>query len=77
MTVRTAAEKAQRLLIEHRLTVEQADKHGGLVVAECVGDTGTYKLGWDPTKKQWRCQCPEMQGRCSHLLALQSVVKRP
>jgi hypothetical protein len=33
-----------------------------------------YTLGHDPSKAEWRCQCAEMKGNCSHLKALKLVV---
>jgi uncharacterized Zn finger protein len=72
----TAQEKGWRLLKEQRLTIVQVDKHDGLVVARCEGDTSSYMLGWDPMKHQWRCTCPELKGQCSHLAALKCVVRR-
>lgn len=76
MAKETVEEKAVRLLKERRLTIERIDTHEGVVVARCEGDSGTYMLGWDAIVKQWRCQCPEMKGQCSHLTALKMVVKR-
>lgn len=71
-----AATKARRLLIEGRLIVrrvEVAGPHAGLVVAACRGDSSAvYDLGYDPTRKQWRCTCPATR-ECSHLLALKLV----
>ena len=67
-----ARHKAMRLLVSGRLRVLRVE--GRLVVAECRGDSGgTYKLGHDPRKSQWRCTCPARTD-CSHLRALWAVV---
>ncbi len=69
--------KAERLLTSGRLIVREVGNPGkpGRIVAECRGDTGAvYKLGYDPAKDEWRCTCPELRGKCSHLMALQLVV---
>ena len=67
-----ARHKALRLLISGRLRVLRVE--GRLVVAECKGDSGgVYKLGHDPRRNQWRCQCPARTD-CSHLRALWAVV---
>lgn len=73
-----APEKARRLLVEGRLVVREI-RSSGTIVAECRGDSGQiYALGYDARRKQWRCTCAEMKGRCSHLVALQLVtVKQP
>ncbi len=74
-----ATNKAHRLLAEGRLRVVRVgdESRPGLIVAECRGDSGeAYHLGYDPGKKQWRCGCVEMRGKCSHLIALQLVVVR-
>lgn len=46
------------------------------MVAQCRGTEGVYYLGWDVAKKQWRCQCEERKGQCSHLTALRMLVVR-
>lgn len=73
----SVAAKADRLLTDGRLRVLRCgdDTKPGLVVAECVGDSGErYSLGWDPGKRQFRCTCPELRGRCSHIGALRKIV---
>jgi uncharacterized Zn finger protein len=73
----SAAVKGRRLLAEGRLTVIVAGDPArpGLIVAECKGDSGTvYALGYDFRSREWRCTCPAL-GRCSHLVALQLVVR--
>jgi hypothetical protein len=67
-------EKANRLLVDGRICVRRAEPQG-LVVATAEGDTGTYDLGFDPERRQWRCTCPARKPRCSHLMALQLVVE--
>ena len=71
----TVEEKAVRYLREHRLEIERADTHGGVVVARCQGDTGEYHLGWDAMRKEFRCSCLA-RTECSHLTALKMVVRR-
>jgi uncharacterized Zn finger protein len=74
-----AQTKGRRLLVEGRLVV-RAIRGDGTIIATCRGDSGeAYTLGYDATKKQWRCTCVEMKGRCSHLIALQlvTIVKPP
>lgn len=63
--------KAERLLIDGRLIVERVSD--GWIVAHCRGDSGVvYALGYDPLKKEWRCQCPA-RVTCAHLKALRLV----
>ncbi|MBA2742497.1 MAG: hypothetical protein H0U46_10850 [Actinobacteria bacterium] len=67
-------DKGRRLLTEGRLRVTHVTPVQRLIVAECKGDTGEiYALGFDPVKREWRCTCKELKGRCSHLVALQLV----
>lgn len=69
--------RARRLLLERRLTVERADE-SGLVVASCRGDSGTvHRLGYDPGKREFRCTCDanrRFRRECAHLVALKFVV---
>lgn len=77
MPPETSDEKAHRLLTEGRLIVRTVGdpSHPGRIVAECRGDSGMiYTLGYDPSKAEWRCQCKEVRGGCSHLKALKLVV---
>ena len=68
----TVDAKARRFLATGRLTVLHRD--GDHVVAQCVGDTGTYRLGHDPARLGvWSCSCPAT-ARCSHTVALMLVV---
>lgn len=68
-------DKARRLLIEARLTVDEVSPHGR-IVATCRGDSGeVYRLGHDARKREWRCTCPA-RTTCSHLKALQLVTVR-
>lgn len=74
-TVKTAAEKALDLLIEARVMVKRVDPDSGLVIAQVRGDSGAvYDCGRDPKNGQWRCTCPELRGKCSHLIAVKRVV---
>jgi uncharacterized Zn finger protein len=81
----SAADKGRRLLAEGRLTVTLVDSSEpdplevpAPIIATCRGDSGeVYNLGYDARKKQWRCTCVEMKGKCSHLVALQLVTIRP
>lgn len=69
-------EKGHRLLAEGRLIVREVGlpSHPGRIVASCRGDSGEiYMLGYDPRTEEWRCQCPELKGNCSHLIALKLV----
>ncbi len=62
--------KSRRYLIEGRLVVERVDRHG--VVATCRGDGALHRCRWEPATG-WSCTCLA-KARCSHLLALGSVV---
>lgn len=80
----SAEKKAHRLLTEGRLVVKRVDDGGELpwVMAECRGftDGELYHLGYDPGKNEWRCTCQAsatFHRRCSHLIALQLVVRKP
>lgn len=80
MARESAADKGRRLLVEGRLTVEQAGPALTRfpIQATCRGDSGeVYRLGYDAVRDQWRCTCVEMKGKCSHLVALQLVTIRP
>lgn len=69
-------QKGRRYLTEGRLTVLKSDPRSGLVIAECRGTDATYKLGFDPRRREWRCTCPGPKSRkCSHLVALRLVVR--
>jgi hypothetical protein len=77
VSAETSDMKAHRLLTEGRLIVRTVGdpSHPGRIVAECRGDSGMiYLLGYDPKAEEWRCQCAEMKGNCSHLKALKLVV---
>lgn len=70
----SADAKGRRYLTEGRLTVERVD--GRLVYATCRGTDTSYRLGYDPRTRTWRCSCPA-RSRCAHLVALQLVARRP
>lgn len=64
-----AQTKARRYLTEGRLVVSIV--HANRVRATCRGDGRIYEL--DVDHDVWSCSC-EARGRCSHLLALGSVI---
>jgi len=61
--------KAHRYLIEGRLVVSRVA--AGVVRAHVRGDGSIHELGVDDGR--WWCSCPA-RSRCSHLVALGSVV---
>ncbi len=65
-----AQAKARRYLAEGRLVITHLDHSG--VNATCRGDGALHRCGWSPSAG-WHCTCLA-RGRCSHLLALGSVV---
>jgi hypothetical protein len=74
MTRETVETKAARLLGDGRLTVLRVN--GDRIAAECLGDTGTYRLGHDPARPGgWWCSCPARRW-CAHLDALARVTVR-
>lgn len=70
--------KASRLLVEGRVIVVEASRHG--VVAHVRGEGHVYD-----TRHQfgsWQCSCPAMNPTCSHIAALKRITavdlhKRP
>jgi uncharacterized Zn finger protein len=71
-----AERKARRYLGEGRLQIERVDHD--VVLARCLGDEGdVYSVRWDPERKYWRCNCPALGPRCSHVLALARVTRKP
>jgi hypothetical protein len=71
----SAATKGRRYLIEGRLNVERVGDQ--VIVASYRGDLGdVYSLGYDPVRREWGCSCPALR-RCSHLVVLQLVARRP
>ena len=76
MSRENAEAKARRYLAEGRLQVERVD--GDAVLARCLGDEGdTYHVRWNDARRVWRCDCPDFSPRCSHVLALARVVRKP
>jgi hypothetical protein len=77
----TKDEKAVRYLAEGRLTVEKVGEGGRFrIMATCRGSDGDYQLGYDAEQKRWGCTCEAnatFHRRCSHLIALQLVTKKP
>jgi hypothetical protein len=65
--------KAARYLLEGRLTIVHVD--GDLVSARCAGQGSHYELGHDHGRG-WFCSCPSVRS-CSHLTALQTLVRLP
>jgi len=61
-----------RYLAESRLTIEQVGADG--IRARCRGSGADYLVTWT-AREGWRCSCPAL-GRCSHVIALQSVTVR-
>jgi hypothetical protein len=68
-----AEQKARRYLVEGRIQVDRVEP-SGLVVATARGTEGTYHLGYDPRRREWRCTCAAPGKRCSHLIALRLVM---
>jgi hypothetical protein len=64
-----AATKARRYLTEGRLVITHVSDRRAL--ATCRGDGHVYRL--TVNGDEWTCTCTA-RGRCSHLLALGSVV---
>ena len=70
----SAHDKGRRLLTEGRLRVREI-RDNGTIIAECKGDRGEiYAVGYSGPERRWGCTCPEMKGRCSHIVACQLVV---
>lgn len=76
MTVReTTKAKAGRYLLGSRLRI--IEMRDGRIRAVVTGDTGTWRLGYDPrVRAGWYCLCPA-RVLCSHLIALKSVAPEP
>lgn len=74
----TIGEKAERILVEGRLTVTRVSADAELaraqVVATCRGDHDSYVLGFDAVERLWRCTCPARR-KCAHITALQLVTE--
>lgn len=68
MTRESVEDKARRLLVEGRVVVDAVQP--GLVVAVVRGSGELYVVSW--RRGGWLCTCP-VRGRCSHLLAVQTV----
>lgn len=73
-----AEQKARRYLVEGRLTIKRVDRETGWIIASARGETGSYDLGFDPSKQEWRCTCATpRKTQCSHIRALRLVVDQP
>jgi uncharacterized Zn finger protein len=71
-----AEAKARRYLAEGRLHVERVDHD--VVIARCLGNDGAiYSVRWDGERRSWRCSCPAFGPKCSHILALGRVARKP
>lgn len=80
-----------RLVVERVDPPEDLESVGDVpaarfIVASCRGfsEGEVYHLGFDPRSKsgrgEWRCTCQanaEFHRRCSHLIALQLVTRKP
>lgn len=82
MAAETKEQKALRYIREGRLTVEKVGEGGRFrIMATCRGSEGEeYQLGFDTQGNRWGCSCTaakQFGRRCSHLIALQFVVKKP
>lgn len=64
-----AATKSRRLLVEGRVCIRRVDGRG--VLASVRGDSGAIRTVL--YEHGWTCDC-EYRGRCSHILAVASVV---
>lgn len=73
MSAETVEAKARRYLGEGRLVVTRV--FGDHVDAVCQGETGSWELGYAPSRGWW-CSCPVRTDRCSHLAALWLVTIR-
>jgi hypothetical protein len=77
----TKAQKAERYLLEARITVLRAGGGQPHIMACARGDSGAvYDLGYDANAKEWRCTCEanaKFHRECSHLIALKRVTVKP
>ena len=71
-----ARHKGLRLLVDGRLTIHEVDPVTGFIYATCKGDNALYHLGYDPARKELRCNC-QARTKCSHLWALTTVTLPP
>jgi uncharacterized Zn finger protein len=71
-----AEAKARRYLAEGRLQVQRVELD--VVDGRVLGDSGDiYAVRWDQERRSWKCTCPALGVRCSHVLALARVVRKP
>lgn len=73
MTREDVQTKARRLLVEARLIVTAVNPTASTVNAIARGEGHLYRMRYDPLVG-WSCSCPNRSDRCSHLLALRSIV---
>lgn len=64
--------KAKRLLSAGCVTVVEVD--GELVRARVAGDHGEYEVSRLPGDR-FRCSCPALRWRCSHVVAVELVTR--
>jgi len=73
MVTEAMFQKGKRLLSSGCVTVlEVAD---GRIVARVAGDHGEYDVTKTPGDR-FRCSCPSLKWRCSHVVALELVTGR-
>lgn len=65
-----AEDKAKALLVSGHVRVRHVDELG--ITIEVDGATGRYRTTWD-VRRGWRCSCPELRGRCSHIVACRRI----
>ena len=76
MTRANAELKARRYLAEGRVEIQRVD--AVTVQARVLGDEGDiYSVRWDQERHRWNCPCPAFGPRCSHVLAVGRVVRKP
>lgn len=69
-----APTKSRRLLVEGRVGICAHDQRG--VLAHVRGDSGeTRRVVFDRHAGRWSCTCLARSERCSHVLAVMSVVE--
>jgi hypothetical protein len=69
-TRESATVKAARLLVQGRVRVSLV--RAGRCWATVNGDTGTHAVGC--SRGRWHCTCEAYGARCSHILAVRSIV---
>lgn len=67
----TVEQKARRML--HTGAVDIVHRVGEAVIAEVVGDTGTYRV--THAEGRWECDCPS-RITCAHIRAVERVTSK-